>query len=163
VLAWFLISKDLGKFENKKVRILKSTMKGLFLNIIIKSQQEPPSCSLILIFTVRTKDIVNLFMMILVNRFLAYTYDNFLFHQKFKLIIFCTIKSEIEQLNLKINKFFLTWFKVPMKLIPINLKWSIAMICYNKLAYYNVSLIGGKLLLTRRWWLSNRNCRRREQ
>ena len=49
--------------------------------------------------------------------------------------MFCTIKSESKHFNLKRIKFFLTWFKVPMKLIPINLKRSIAMIFYNKPAY----------------------------
>ena len=37
-------------------RFLKSTLKGLFLNVIIKSQQEHPLCSPILIFTARTKE-----------------------------------------------------------------------------------------------------------
>ena len=46
--------------------------------------------------------------------------------------MFCTIKSESKHLNLKRIQFSLTWFKVPMKFIPINLKWSTAMICYNK-------------------------------
>ena len=63
-------------------------------------------------------------------------YIDFFLIQKFKLIIFSTIKSESKHLNLKRIKFFLTWFKVPMKLISINLKWSIAMICYNKSALY---------------------------
>ena len=39
-----------------KTRILKSTLKRLFLNIIIKSQEEHPLCSPILICTERTKD-----------------------------------------------------------------------------------------------------------
>ena len=39
-----------------KTRILKSTLKGLFLNIILKSQQEHPLFSPILIWTVRTKE-----------------------------------------------------------------------------------------------------------
>ena len=43
-----------------------------------------------------------------------------------------TIKSKSKNLNFKRIKFFFTWFKIPIKLIPINLKWSIAMICYNK-------------------------------
>ena len=34
-------------------------------------------------------------------------------------------------LNLKKNLFFLTWFKIPIQLIPINSKWLIG---YNKLA-----------------------------
>ena len=51
--------------------------------------------------------------------------------------MFCTIKSESKYLKVKRIQFFLTWFKVPMKLISINLKWSIAMICYNKPALCN--------------------------
>ena len=39
-----------------KTRILESTLKGLFLNIIIKSQQEHPLCSPILIRTVHTEE-----------------------------------------------------------------------------------------------------------
>ena len=37
-------------------------------------------------------------------------------------------------MNLKRIKLFLTWFKIIIKLISINLKWLIAMIGYNKLA-----------------------------
>ena len=37
-------------------------------------------------------------------------------------------------MNLKRIQFFLTWLKIPIELIPINLKWLIAMIGYNKLA-----------------------------
>ena len=50
-------------------------------------------------------------------------------------MMFCTIKSESKHFNLKRIQFFLTWFKVPMELISINLKWSIAMICYIKPAF----------------------------
>ena len=39
-----------------KTHILKSTLKGLFLNIIIKSQQEHPLCLPILICTELTKE-----------------------------------------------------------------------------------------------------------
>ena len=35
-------------------------------------------------------------------------------------------------LNLKRVKIFLTWFEIANKLIPINLKWLIALICYKK-------------------------------
>ena len=45
------------------------------------------------------------------------------------------IKSESKHLNLKGFQSFLTWLKIPIKLIRINLKWLIAMIGYNKLAY----------------------------
>ena len=45
------------------------------------------------------------------------------------------IKSKSKYLNLKIIKFFLTGFKIPIKLIPINLTLLIAMNGYNKLAY----------------------------
>ena len=48
-----------------KSRILKSTLKGLFLNIIIKSQQYHPSCLPILICTVRKKE-SNIFMYIII-------------------------------------------------------------------------------------------------
>ena len=41
--------------NNMKTRFLKSTLKGLFLNIKIKSQQEHPLCSPILIFTIYPK------------------------------------------------------------------------------------------------------------
>ena len=44
-----------------------------------------------------------------------------------------TIKSKSIHLNLKRIQFFLTRFKIPIKLIPINLKWLILMIGYNKL------------------------------
>jgi hypothetical protein len=39
-----------------KTRILKSTLKGLFLNMIVKLQQEHPLCSPILICTEHTKE-----------------------------------------------------------------------------------------------------------
>ena len=42
--------------------------------------------------------------------------------------------SKSKHLNLKRIQLFLTWIKIPIKLISINLKWSIAMIDYNKLA-----------------------------
>ena len=53
------------------------------------------------------------------------------------------IKSKSKHLNLKRIKFVLTWFKIPIKLIPINLKWLIAMIGYNKLTFsvYNLYAI----------------------
>ena len=44
------------------------------------------------------------------------------------------IKSKSKHLNLKIIQLFLTWFKIPIKLIPMTLKWLIAMIGYNKIA-----------------------------
>ena len=47
-----------------------------------------------------------------------------------------TIKSESKPLNFEWIQFFLTWFKIPMKLILINLKWLIAMISYYKLALW---------------------------
>ena len=48
--------KKLKKQQHEKTCILKSTLKGLFLNMIIKSQQEHPLCSPILICTVRKKE-----------------------------------------------------------------------------------------------------------
>ena len=63
--------------------------------------------------------------------------------------MFLTIKSESKYLNFN--------FKVPMKLITINLKLSIAMICYNKpasrvvtLERFNMSLIIYSLVLYNR-------------
>ena len=47
-------------------------------------------------------------------------------------------------MNLKRIKFFLIWIKNSIKLVPINLKWLIAMIGYKKLAY-------AVLLLHIRW------------
>ena len=44
----------------------------------------------------------------------------------FKLIMIYTIKSKPKHLNLKIIQIFLTWLKIPIKLILINLKWLIA-------------------------------------
>ena len=45
-----------------------------------------------------------------------------------------TLKSKSKHLILKRIQFFLTWFKISIKLIPICLKWLIAMISYNNLA-----------------------------
>ena len=61
-----------------------------------------------------------------------------------------------------------TWFKVPMKLIPINLKWSIAMICYKKLALnfkctlqptfdqqiFMIFIVEYIFQITINWWIS---------
>ena len=49
-------------------------------------------------------------------------------------------------MNLKRIQFFLTWFKVSMKLISIKLKWSIAMICYNKPALWKFDNHNSQLL-----------------
>ena len=46
-----------------------------------------------------------------------------------------TIKKKSKHLNLKRSQFFLTWFKISIKLVPINFKWLIVMIGYKKLAY----------------------------
>ena len=59
-----------------KTRILKSTLKGLFLNIIIKSQQEHPLCSPILIFTARTKESNIFTYFVLLDRFSRQIYQN---------------------------------------------------------------------------------------
>ena len=46
-----------------------------------------------------------------------------------------TINSKSKHLNLKRIQFFFKWFKIPDKLIPINLKWLITIIGYNKFAF----------------------------
>ena len=46
-----------------------------------------------------------------------------------------TVNSKSKHLNLKMIKFFLTRFQIPIKLIPINLKRLIAIVDYNKLAF----------------------------
>ena len=56
------------------------------------------------------------------------------------------IKSESKHLNLKSIQFFLTWFKVPMKLIPVKLKWSIAIICYNTVVRIRFKCVDVKIL-----------------
>ena len=45
------------------------------------------------------------------------------------------VKSKSKQLNLIRIHLFLTWFKIPINIILINLKWLITMIGYNKLDY----------------------------
>ena len=45
----------------------------------------------------------------------------------FELIMIYSINSKSKPLNLKRIQIFLTWFKIPIKLIPINFKWLIVM------------------------------------
>ena len=60
-----------------------------------------------------------------------------LLYEVCKLLIVMLIDCKIysKHLNIKRIQLLLTWFKIPIKLIPIILKWLIPMIGYNKLAF----------------------------